>query len=614
MTMDRRRFLKGLTGSAAAFFSRAVRPQATAVADPVTAGPLVSRVRPGHAGWPEIAEWHNLNRRVGGRLLRVESPWTPCANSGDPAACDELFRELKNPYYLGDHVGLTQTTGWVDAWTSQPSVFAVAAETTTDVVAAVDFAGRRNLRLVVKGGGHSYLGRSNAPDSLLIWTRRMNAITLHDAFVARGCDGRRAAQPAVSIGAGAIWGEAYRAVTTEGGRYVQGGGCLTVGVAGLVQAGGFGSFSKQFGTAAANLLEAEVVTADGAVRIVSECSHPDLFWGLKGGGGGSLGVVTRLTLRTYDLPAYFGGVHAVIRAVSADAFHRLIARFLAFYAENLFNPHWGDAATTRHGNLLDIGLTFQGLDHRQAEAIWAPFFEWVAASRDDYTFSSAPQILAVPARRLWDAAYLTARVPAIVKHDDRPGAPQDHIFWTANSAEAGHFIYGYDSLWLPRVLLQPERRENLTDAIFTASRRGTVELHFQKGLAGGSEQAIAATGATATNPKVLDAFALAIISWEAPPSHPAVPGHEPDLAVARRAAGEVGTAMNELKALAPDGGSYFAESNFFEPAWQTAYWGSQYARLRRVKQRYDPGGLFFVHHGAGTEGWSADGFTRVTIR
>jgi FAD/FMN-containing dehydrogenase len=91
----------------------------------------------------------------------------------------------------------------------------------------------------------------------------------------------------------------YDAVTTKAGRYVQGGGCATVGVAGLVQSGGFGTF----GTAAGGLLEAEVVTADGQVRIANACTNPDLFWGIKGGGGGSLGVVTRLTLRTRELPA-----------------------------------------------------------------------------------------------------------------------------------------------------------------------------------------------------------------------------------------------------------------------------------------------------------------------
>ena len=182
----------------------------------------------------------------------------------------------------------------------------------------------------------------------------------------QGCDGA-APQPAVTVGAGAIWMQAYEAVTTKGGRYVQGGGCTTVGVAGLVQSGGFGSFSKNYGMAAASLLEAEIVTADGAVRIVNACSDPDLFWGIKGGGGGSLGVVTRVTLRTHDLPAYFGGVFATIAAASDAAFRRLIGEFIALYRERLFNPHWGEQVAFRRDNTLAISMVFQGLSQQQAE-------------------------------------------------------------------------------------------------------------------------------------------------------------------------------------------------------------------------------------------------------
>ena len=97
---------------------------------------------------------------------------------------------------------------------------------------------------------------------------------------------------------------------------MQGGGCTTVGVAGLIQSGGFGSFSKRYGLAAASLLEAEVVTADGMVRIANACTNPELFWGLKGGGGGSLGVVTRVTLKTHELP------HAVRRRLRRGARRR----------------------------------------------------------------------------------------------------------------------------------------------------------------------------------------------------------------------------------------------------------------------------------------------------
>ena len=113
------------------------------------------------------------------------------------------------------------------------------------------------------------------------------------------------------------------------------------------------------------------------------------------------------------------------------------------------------------------------------------------------------------------------------------------------------------------------------------------------------------------NPKALDAFALAIIGGEGPPAYPGLAGHSPDLAAARKSAAEVGGAMAALKRLASDGECYFAESNFFERGWAEAYWGRNYQRLAAVKQKYDPAGLFFVHHGVGSEAWSPDGFTRV---
>ena len=154
------------------------------------AGKLDSRVRPGDPAWPSEASWAQLRHDVGNRLIAVRSPLALCKTAPSSATCAQVFKELKNPYYLGDEPGLTQTLGWVGAWTSMPSAYAVAANSPDDVVAVVNFAREHNLRLVVKGGGHSYQGTSNAPDSLLIWTRKMNAITLHDAFVGASCECR----------------------------------------------------------------------------------------------------------------------------------------------------------------------------------------------------------------------------------------------------------------------------------------------------------------------------------------------------------------------------------------------------------------------------------------
>ncbi|MGH6797946.1 MAG: BBE domain-containing protein, partial [Roseiarcus sp.] len=364
-----------------------------------------------------------------------------------------------------------------------------------------------------------------------------------------------------------------------------------------------------YGQAGASLLEAEVVTADGDVKIANACTNSDLFWALKGGGGG-FGVVTRVTLRTHALPEYFGAVFATVKATSDDAYRRLIAKIVEFYAQALFNPHWGEQLVFAPGGVLSIAMVFQGLDQQQAEAAWRPFFDWVSAAPQDFTIISAPKIGALPARRFWDPAALK-KVPGLVLSDDRPGAPADNIFWASNLGEAGLVWHAYQSAWLPQSLLADDQRERFADALFEAAKHRGVSLHFNKGLAGATADAIATARDTAMNPAVVDAFALAISGAGGPPAYPDVTGHEPNPAVARSEAEAVTAAMNEIRKLLPRLGSYVWETDFFQPHWQDAFWGENYARLRAVKDKYDPGGLFFLHHGVGSEDWSADGFTRV---
>jgi hypothetical protein len=174
----------------------------------------ISRVRPRDPGWPSEAQWDRLREEVGEALVKVSSPLQGCVGVPDSLICRQLLTAVKNPYFLRDEVGLTQSFGWVDAWTSQPSVYAVAARNANDVAAAVNFARENRLRLVVKGGGHSFQGTSSAPDSLLIWTRHMTGITVHDAFVGAGCEGCVKPVRAVRAGAGAVWAHVYDAVTT----------------------------------------------------------------------------------------------------------------------------------------------------------------------------------------------------------------------------------------------------------------------------------------------------------------------------------------------------------------------------------------------------------------
>ena len=563
------------------------------------APPAASFARPGEPSWPSAADWNKLRAEVGGRLIEVKSPLAKCRT--DPTACGDVFQELKNPYYIGDQPALTQTSGWLDAWTSAPSAYAVAAAEPADIAAAVNFAREHRVRLVIKGGGHSYQGTSNAADSLLIWPRAMNDVVVHDAFIPQGCAGKVAPQPAVTIGSGAIWMHVYDAVTTRAGRYVQGGGCATVGVAGFIQSGGFGSFSKNYGLGAAGLLEAEVITADGRVRTANACTNPELFWAIKGGGGGTFGAVAHLTLRTRDLPDYFGTAFGKFKANSDAAYRRLIREVVSFYQQHLFNPHWGEQIRFAPDNTLEFHMVFQGLDSEQANKLWRPLLDWVASAPQDFTAQEPVAIAAVPARHFWDVDYLQANHPQWIVHDDRANMPADNILWAGDRGEAGQFLYGYRSAWLPASLLASDQQGGLADALFAASRLRPFSLHFNKGLAGAPDAARAEVRDTAMNPAVVDAFALAIIGGHGDAAFPGIPGHQPDTDTGRQVAAAINQAMNQLLKLAPHAGSYVSESDFFERDWQQSFWGSNYPRLAAAKKQYDPDGLFLVHHGVGSD-------------
>src|SRR5262252_7765846 len=112
--MNRRDFLKYATAISALQFGRS--HVSAGSGKQATTTPLSRRVRPGESGWPSAASWDRLKQEVGGRLLEVKSPLAACRTAPKSAVCRELFKRLKNPYYIGDEPGLTQSSGWVDAW------------------------------------------------------------------------------------------------------------------------------------------------------------------------------------------------------------------------------------------------------------------------------------------------------------------------------------------------------------------------------------------------------------------------------------------------------------------------------------------------------------------
>jgi hypothetical protein len=195
--------------------------------------------------------------------------------------------------------------------------------------------------------------------------------------------------------------------------------------------------------------------------------------------------------------------------------------------------------------------------------------------------------------------------------DTRPGAGPSNAWWKGDGGQVAWFIWGFESLWLPAALLESDSQQRLADALFASSRYTTVELHFNKGLAGGPPDALAGAKDTAMNPAVLDAFALAIVADGQGPAYPGIPGHEPSVDEGRKAAARIDKCVDQLRAVTGETGAYVSESNYFEKGWQQAYWGGNYPRLVKIKKKYDPDGLFFVHNGVGSEQWSPDGFTKL---
>jgi FAD/FMN-containing dehydrogenase len=162
-----------------------------------------------------------------------------------------------------------------------------------DVMAAVRFAGERELTVSVRGGGHNAAGLGVWDDALVIDLSAMRGVIVHPSAKTARVEG------------GAVWGDVDHAAGGFG-LATPSGFISTTGVGGLTLGGGIGYLSRRYGLTIDNLLEADVVLADGSFVTASRDSHPDLFWALRGGGG-NFGVVTSFLFRCHDVGTVVGG-------------------------------------------------------------------------------------------------------------------------------------------------------------------------------------------------------------------------------------------------------------------------------------------------------------------
>jgi FAD/FMN-containing dehydrogenase len=183
-----------------------------------------------------------------------------------------------------------------------------------NVVAAVHFARTNNLLVSVRGGGHNITGNAVCDGGLMLDLSRMKGVRVDPI--------KRTARAE----AGLTWGE-YNRETQAFGLASTGGVVSTTGIAGLTLGGGLGWLMGKHGLSCDNLLSVDMVTADGQFLTASPSEHPDLFWGLRGGGG-NFGVVTSFEYRVHPVGPVLAGMvlHPMAKAKEVLRFYREYAR------------------------------------------------------------------------------------------------------------------------------------------------------------------------------------------------------------------------------------------------------------------------------------------------
>ena len=223
----------------------------------------------------------------------------------DNAALDELARGFRGKLLRPGDDGYDAARTVFNAMIDRHPALIVQPADTAAVAAAVKFAAGRDLLVSVKGGGHSAPGHAVSDGGMMIDLSLLNEIKVDPA-----------ARTAIA-GGGTKWGE-LDAATQAHGLAVTGGRVPSTGIAGLTLGSGSGWLERKLGFTVDNMLGAEVVLASGDVVRASENENPDLFWGLRGGGG-NYGIVTKFEYRLHKIgPLVFGGMLIFPRPRAAE--------------------------------------------------------------------------------------------------------------------------------------------------------------------------------------------------------------------------------------------------------------------------------------------------------
>lgn len=298
----------------------------------------------------EISRRALLGALVGGTTSVVaasivtESIVAAPAFAAGPTTADwrALARTLAGPVYLpGTSAYAADKQLFDPRWDANRPAAVARVRSTADVQRCVAFANRYGLAVAPRAGGHSYVGASAANRSLVLDVRDMSGVSY-------------AASGIVTVGAGARLYHVHEALAARG-RSIPTGTCPTVGAAGLTLGGGIGVESREHGLTSDRLVGATVVLPSGRIVAASARQNTDVFWALRGGGGGAVGIVTSLQYATYAV----GNRGAFTMTFPASAAVKVLVGW-ARWCESTARSRWAGVHVTARSNGT-IGVSVVGV-------------------------------------------------------------------------------------------------------------------------------------------------------------------------------------------------------------------------------------------------------------
>lgn len=452
--------------------------------------------------------------------------------------------------------------------------YAINVTGPSDVVKGIRFARENNVRLVIKNTGHDYLGKSTGKGGLSLWTHNLKTIQILPSYQSSYYNG-----PAIKLGAGVLAGEAYVAASQAGYRVV-GGTCPTVGIAGgYSQGGGHSLLSSLYGLAADNVLEWELVTPKGERVIATPTKHPDLYWALSGGGGGTFGVVLSLTTRLHpDGPVGGAGLSFDDSSVGNDAFWHAIGSWHTHLAPIIDAGNVVTYMVLKNAFIL-YSLTAPNHTAAAVSSLLAPFLADLTARNISYTFTPKS-------------------APTFLDHFSRDFGPLPYGPFPVSQLTGSRL--------LPRALVAtPSTNARITAALRTA----TNSTNFYLGCNAINTNNTALATRPAQLPNAVNA------AWRRSLAHCIVVGpwnySLPRTEMLNRLEELTGVITPALEAATPGSGTYLNEANFRQEGWQREFYGASYERLRKIKDKVDPEGLLYAKTAVGSEAWRVDGEERL---